>query len=112
MLGFCNPPHQGHGEPAKPGLLYPLVLIPCCGTVSEKPGSQSRVGNIASDLESSLVLDMIEILPPLGKYKYDTWRILPVKCYTDNSKRLRSYKRNVNTCLLMPLSLSVMVAVP
>jgi hypothetical protein len=21
---------------------------------------------------------MIEILPPLGKYKYDTWRILPV----------------------------------
>jgi hypothetical protein len=23
-----------------------------------------------------LVLDMIEILPPLGKYKYDTWRIL------------------------------------
>jgi hypothetical protein len=27
---------------------------------------------------------MIEILPPLGKYKYDTWRILPVKCYIDN----------------------------
>jgi hypothetical protein len=25
-----------------------------------------------------LVLDMIEILPPLGKYKYDTWRILLV----------------------------------
>jgi hypothetical protein len=22
---------------------------------------------------------MIELLPPLGKYKYDTWRILPVK---------------------------------
>jgi hypothetical protein len=22
-----------------------------------------------------LVLDIIEILPPLGKYKYDTWRI-------------------------------------
>jgi hypothetical protein len=27
---------------------------------------------------------MIEILPPLEKYKYDTWRILPVKCYIDN----------------------------
>jgi hypothetical protein len=39
---------------------------------------------------------MIEILPPLGKYKYDTWRILPVKCYIDNSVRLRSYIRNVN----------------
>jgi hypothetical protein len=39
---------------------------------------------------------MIEILPPLGKYKYDTWRILPVKCYIDNSVRLRSCIRNVN----------------
>jgi hypothetical protein len=37
---------------------------------------------------SILVLDMIEILPPLGKYKYDTWRILPVKCYIDNSMLL------------------------
>jgi hypothetical protein len=27
---------------------------------------------------------MIEILPPLGKYKHDTWRILPVKCYIYN----------------------------
>jgi hypothetical protein len=44
-----------------------------------------------------LVLDMIEILPPLGKYKYDTWRILPVKCYIDNSVRLQSCIRNVNT---------------
>jgi cell division protein FtsW (lipid II flippase) len=43
-----------------------------------------------------LVLDMIEILPPLGKYKYDTWRILPVKCYIDNSVRLWSCIRNVN----------------
>jgi hypothetical protein len=25
-----------------------------------------------------LILDMIEVLSPLGKYKYDTWRILPV----------------------------------
>jgi hypothetical protein len=33
MLGLCNPPHRGHGEPAKPGLLHPLVWIPCCDTV-------------------------------------------------------------------------------
>jgi hypothetical protein len=39
-----------------------------------------------------LVLDMIEILHPFRKYKYDTWRILPVKCYVDNFVRLRSYK--------------------
>jgi hypothetical protein len=39
---------------------------------------------------------MIEILPPLGKYKYDTWRILPVKCYIDNFMRLRSCIRNIN----------------
>jgi hypothetical protein len=43
-----------------------------------------------------LVLDMIEILPPLGKYKYDTRRILPVKCYIDNCVRLQSYIRNIN----------------
>jgi hypothetical protein len=43
-----------------------------------------------------LVLDMIEILPPLGKYKYDTSTILPVKCYIDNFARLRSCIRNVN----------------
>jgi hypothetical protein len=43
-----------------------------------------------------LVLDMIEILPPLRKYKYDTWRILPVKCYIDNSVRLRSCIQNIN----------------
>jgi hypothetical protein len=42
-----------------------------------------------------LVLDMIEILPPLGKYKYDTWRILPVKCYIGNSVRLQSCIRNI-----------------
>jgi hypothetical protein len=39
---------------------------------------------------------MIEILSPLGKYKYDIWRILPVKCYIDNFVRLRSCIRNVN----------------
>jgi hypothetical protein len=43
-----------------------------------------------------LILDMIEVLPPLGKYKYDTWRILPVRCYIDNFMRLRSYIRNIN----------------
>jgi hypothetical protein len=42
-----------------------------------------------------LVLDMIEILPPLEKYKYDTWRILSVKCYIENSMRLRSCIQNV-----------------
>jgi hypothetical protein len=40
---------------------------------------------------------MIEILPDLGKYKYDTWRILLVKCYIDNSVRLQSYIRNINS---------------
>jgi hypothetical protein len=39
---------------------------------------------------------MIEILPPLEKYKYDTWKILPVKCYNDNSMRLRSCIWNIN----------------
>jgi hypothetical protein len=39
---------------------------------------------------------MIEVLPPMRKYKYDTWRILPVKCYIDNSMRFRSCIRNVN----------------
>jgi hypothetical protein len=39
LLGLYNPPRRGHGEPVKPGLLYPLVWIPCCDIVSEKPGS-------------------------------------------------------------------------
>jgi hypothetical protein len=47
-----------------------------------------------------LILDMIEVLPPLGKYKYNTWRILPMKCYIDNSVRLWSFIRNVNTMKL------------
>jgi hypothetical protein len=37
LLGLCNPPRRGRGEPAKPGLLYPLVWIPCCDIISEKP---------------------------------------------------------------------------
>jgi hypothetical protein len=47
-----------------------------------------------------LVLDMIEILRPLGKYKYDTWRILPMKCYIDNFMRLQSCIRNINRHLI------------
>jgi hypothetical protein len=43
-----------------------------------------------------LVLDMIEIFPPLGKYKYDTWRILSLMCYIDNSVCLQSCIRNIN----------------
>jgi hypothetical protein len=43
-----------------------------------------------------LVFDMIEILPPLRKYKYDTWRIVPRKCYIDNSVCLWSCIRNIN----------------
>jgi hypothetical protein len=39
---------------------------------------------------------MIEIIPPLGKYKYDTCRILPVKYYIDNSVYLQSYIQNIN----------------
>jgi hypothetical protein len=42
-----------------------------------------------------LVLDMIEVLPKSGKYKYE--RILLVKCYIDSSVHLRSYIRNINT---------------
>jgi hypothetical protein len=38
MFGLCNPPHRGHGEPAKPVLMYPLVWIPCYDTVSYVPG--------------------------------------------------------------------------
>jgi hypothetical protein len=52
LSGLCNPPCQGRGELAKPGLLYHLVWIPCCDTVSEKSGARSRVGSIESDLES------------------------------------------------------------
>jgi hypothetical protein len=42
------------------------------------------------------ILDMIELLLLMGLNKYNTWRILLVKCYIDNSVRLRSYIRNVN----------------
>jgi hypothetical protein len=43
-----------------------------------------------------LVLDMIDILPLLGKYKYDTWRILLVMCYIDHSVHMWSCIRNIN----------------
>jgi hypothetical protein len=39
---------------------------------------------------------MIEILPPLEKYNYDTLRILAVKCYIDNSVHMWSCIRNIN----------------
>jgi hypothetical protein len=42
---------------------------------------------------------MTEIFPPLGKYKYDTWRILLVKYYIDNSVHLRSCILNTNNDL-------------
>jgi hypothetical protein len=51
MLRLCNPSCRGRGDSAKPGLLYPIMWIPCCDTVSEISGSPSRVGSIASDLE-------------------------------------------------------------
>jgi hypothetical protein len=34
LLGLCNQPRRGRGEPAKLGLLYLLVWIHCCDTVS------------------------------------------------------------------------------
>jgi hypothetical protein len=52
LLGLCNPTRLGHGELAKLGLLCPLVWILWCDTISVKLGSRSRVGSIASDLES------------------------------------------------------------
>jgi hypothetical protein len=44
-----------------------------------------------------LILGMIAVLPALGKYKYNTWRKLPVKCYIDNFVCLQSCIRNVNS---------------
>jgi hypothetical protein len=38
----------------------------------------------------------MEVLSPFGKNKYGTWGILLVKCYIDDSVRLRSYIRIVN----------------
>jgi hypothetical protein len=40
---------------------------------------------------------MIELLLLTRFNKYDTWRILLVKCYIDNSIRLRSCIRNINS---------------
>jgi hypothetical protein len=45
LLGLCNPPRQGCGEPAKPRLLYPLVWIPCCGIVFAEIAKQNRLLN-------------------------------------------------------------------
>jgi hypothetical protein len=54
-----------------------------------------------------LVLDMIEILPPMGKYKYDTWIIFPMKCYIDNSMCLWSCIRIVNSHIIMKGGISM-----
>jgi hypothetical protein len=40
---------------------------------------------------------MIELLLPMRLNKYDTWRILPMKCNIGNSVRLHSSIRNINT---------------
>jgi hypothetical protein len=45
LLGLCDPPHRGCGEPAKPGSLYLLVWIPCCGIVFVGVTKQSRLLN-------------------------------------------------------------------
>jgi hypothetical protein len=45
LLELCNPPRRGCGEPAKPGLIYPLVCIPCCGIVFAGVTKQSRLLN-------------------------------------------------------------------
>jgi hypothetical protein len=42
LLGLYNPPHRDRGESAKPGMLYPLVWIPYCDTVSEKLGREAE----------------------------------------------------------------------
>jgi hypothetical protein len=46
LLGLCNPPRRGCGEPAKPGLLYPLVWIHCYVIVFAEVGKQSRLLNM------------------------------------------------------------------
>jgi hypothetical protein len=45
LLGLCNPPRRGCGEPAKPGLLYPLVWTLCCSIVFAGITKQSRLLN-------------------------------------------------------------------
>jgi hypothetical protein len=45
LLGLCNPPCQGCGELAKPGLLYPLMWIPSCGIVFAGVAKQSKLLN-------------------------------------------------------------------
>jgi hypothetical protein len=45
LLGLCNPPRRGCGEPVKPGLLYPLVWIPYCGIVFAGVTKQNRLVN-------------------------------------------------------------------
>jgi hypothetical protein len=53
LLGLCNLPRRGCGKPAKPGLLYPLVWIPCCGIVFAGIARHSRLHK--SDWESWVI---------------------------------------------------------
>jgi hypothetical protein len=46
---------------------------------------------------------MIEILPPLGTYKYDTWRILLVKYYIDNFVIFAELHMKYQQAFLAPL---------
>jgi hypothetical protein len=43
LLGLYNPPRRGCGKSVKPGLLYPLVCIPCYGTINTGVLKQSRL---------------------------------------------------------------------
>jgi hypothetical protein len=54
-----------------------------------------------------LVLDMIEILPPLGKYIYGTWRILPVRFYS-SKKAVSTWEKcsNAFPAMFFPLGKS------
>jgi hypothetical protein len=45
LLVLCKPTRRGCGEPAKPGLLYPLMWIPCCGIVFAGVTKKSRLLN-------------------------------------------------------------------
>jgi hypothetical protein len=51
-----------------------------------------------------LILDMIEVLPPIEKYKYDTWRILPVKCYIGKFRVLAELHKKCQQAFLALLS--------
>jgi hypothetical protein len=51
LLGFCNPPRQGRGEPDKPGLCIPLCGFLAMIQLVRYRGHEG-VGSIAGSLES------------------------------------------------------------